>query len=187
MFCSQCGVSNVQQAKFCSSCGAPLALAAESAIRQAAISTETPKFAGFWLRTLALIIDGVLCQIAAFILAFPLGFALGVSMAGTSPMSEIEAVAGGLGFVLGILIQWLWFTVPESSRWQATVGKKLLGLKVTDEAGERIGFGRANGRYWSKILSALLLCIGFIMVAFTGKKQGLHDKIASTLVVRANA
>lgn len=86
--------------------------------------------------------------------------------------------------MLGILIQWLWFTIPESSKWQATVGKKMLGLKVTDEKGERIGFGKANGRYWSKILSILILFIGFVMVAFTEKKQGLHDKMAGTFVVK---
>lgn len=61
----------------------------------------------------------------------------------------------------------------------------MVGLKVTDENGARIGFGKANGRYWSKILSALILFIGFVMVAFTEKKQGLHDKIAGTLVVKA--
>jgi uncharacterized RDD family membrane protein YckC len=108
-------------------------------------------------------------------------------MAGTSSLSEIEAAGQGLGFVLGVLIQWLWFTIAESSKWQATIGKKMVGLKVTDENGERIGFGKANWRYWSKILSALILFVGFVMVAFTEKKQGLHDKIAGTLVVKVNA
>ena len=59
-----------------------------------------------------------------------------------------------------------------------------LGMKVTDLAGNRISFLRATGRYFAKIISALILFIGFIMVAFTEKKQGLHDMIAGTLVVR---
>jgi len=63
----------------------------------------------------------------------------------------------------------------------------MVGLKVTDENGERIGFGKANVRYWSKFLSFLILYVGFVMVAFTEKKQGLHDKIAGTLVVKVNA
>jgi uncharacterized RDD family membrane protein YckC len=129
----------------------------------------------------------VLCDVATVILVFPLGLALGASMDGTHSSSEIEAAGQGLGFVLGVLIQWLWFTIPESSKWQATIGKKMVGLKVTDENGERIGFGKANWRYWSKILSGLILFVGFVMVAFTEKKQGLHDKIAGTLVVKVNA
>lgn len=82
------------------------------------------------------------------------------------------------------MIEWLYWTVFESSSWQATPGKRMLGLRVTDMDGNRIGFGRANARYWSKILSFLILLIGFLMVAFTRRKQGLHDLIASTLVLR---
>lgn len=187
MFCPQCGTDN-REARFCTNCGAQLALVAEPTINlKTAASSKTVKFAGFWFRALAAIIDGVLCQTATFIIVLPLGFALGASMAATSSLSEIEAASQGLGYVFGILIQWLWFTIAESSKWQASIGKKMVGLKVTDENGERISFGKANGRYWSKILSALILCIGFVMVAFTEKKQGLHDKIAGTLVVKTNA
>jgi uncharacterized RDD family membrane protein YckC len=186
MFCPQCGANNSQDAKFCAGCGTQLILAAETATRQPVASAVLPRLAGFWFRTLAAIIDTVLCQVVTIVLVFPLGFALGASMAGKSSISDVQAVAQGMGFVLGILINWLWFTISESSRWQATIGKKLFGIRVTDETGARIGFGRANGRYWSKILSVLILGIGFVMVAFTKKKQGLHDKIAGTLVVKAN-
>ena len=78
----------------------------------------------------------------------------------------------------------LYFPVMESSGRQATFGKQICGLAVTDTHGRRISFGRAVGRYLAKILSALLLCIGFLMVAFTHRKRGLHDVIAGTLVVR---
>ena len=64
--------------------------------------------------------------------------------------------------------------------------KKALGLSVTDLSGNRIGFGRATGRYFAKILSGLILLIGFIMVAFTQRKQGLHDMLAGTLVYKAS-
>ncbi len=99
-------------------------------------------------------------------------------------MDEIEAAGQGLGFIMGVLIQWLYFTVSESSTWQATLGKKMFGLKVTDLEGNKIGFGKANSRYWSKIISAVILLIGFIMVAFTARKQELHDIIARTLVMK---
>ena len=93
--------------------------------------------------------------------------------------------------VLDIFIQvpltWLYYAVLTSSSWQATVGKKVLGLKVVDENGDRISFGRATGRYFAKIPSALILCIGFLMVAWTNRKRGLHDMIANTLVVKDHA
>lgn len=186
MVCRQCGASNIQEASFCSSCGARLSLAAEAVSQSTSSMPEVLSFAGFWWRALALVIDTVLCQLASIIIVLPLGFALGVSMSGTSSLQEIEAAGEGLGFVLGILIHWLWFTLSESSVWQASVGKKMLGLTVTDEKGDRIGFGKANARYWSKILSSLFFLMGFIMAAFTQRKQGLHDKIAGTLVIRAD-
>ena len=75
----------------------------------------------------------------------------------------------------------------ESSANQATVGKMALGIQVTDLQGNRISFGRALGRTLAKILSGLILLIGYIMAAFTEKKQGLHDMIAGTLVVKKGA
>ena len=70
-----------------------------------------------------------------------------------------------------------------SSEKQATVGKMVLGMVVTDVNGGRISFGRATGRHFAKWLSALILGIGFLMAAFTERKQALHDMIADTLVV----
>ena len=81
-----------------------------------ATSAPSPTYAGFGFRVLALVIDGVLCQIIAVIVVLPLAFALGASMAGTSSAMEIEAAGSGLGFFIGILVQWLWFTIPESSK-----------------------------------------------------------------------
>jgi uncharacterized RDD family membrane protein YckC len=71
----------------------------------------------------------------------------------------------------------------ESSSRQATVGKIALGLRVTDLNGERITFLRATGRYFGKIISGMILYIGFIMAAFTEKRQALHDLMAECLVV----
>ncbi len=136
------------------------------------------KYAGFWFRVIAAIVDAIITQIAAIVIMLPFAFALEGQMDG----NKIEGQF--LAFVMGIFIQWLYFTVSESSMWQATLGKKMLGLKVTDMNGNKIGFGKANGRYWSKIISAIILLLGFIMVAFTAKKQGLHDIIAGTLVMK---
>lgn len=86
--------------------------------------------------------------------------------------------------IFTILVSWLYYAIMESSSKQGTLGKMATGLKVTDLNGNRISFGRASGRYFGRILSGIILDIGFLMIAFTQKKQGLHDMIAETLVVK---
>jgi len=85
---------------------------------------------------------------------------------------------------VGFLCAWIYFASLESSASQATLGKRMLGLKVADLSGGRISFGRATGRYFAKILSGVILLIGYIMAGFTEKKQALHDMLAGTLVLR---
>lgn len=80
---------------------------------------------------------------------------------------------------------WIYEAGLESSSKQATLGKMALGLRVTDKYGRRITFARASGRYFSKLLSRILM-IGYIMAGFTARKQALHDMIAGTLVVRTS-
>ena len=71
----------------------------------------------------------------------------------------------------------------ESSVKRATLGKMALGIAVTDVDGRRITFMRATGRHFAKMISGLILLIGYLMAAWTKKKQGLHDILAGTLVV----
>ena len=88
-----------------------------------------------------------------------------------------------IGFLLTLVLRWLYFALMESSDWQATLGKRALGIKVTDDAGERIDFGRATWRYASAAVSYLILYIGFMLAGWTARKQALHDLIAGTCVV----
>ncbi|GAA4428566.1 hypothetical protein GCM10023188_12900 [Pontibacter saemangeumensis] len=81
------------------------------------------------------------------------------------------------------VIHWLYFTVLQSSLKQATIGKFTLGLRVTDLRGKRISFARANFRYFARALSVLPLCLGFLLVLSTRRKQALHDYISGTVVV----
>jgi uncharacterized RDD family membrane protein YckC len=134
-------------------------------------------YAGFWSRFVALILDSIILGIISIIIGFVVGLVLGV--AGMGPES-----AGGVGNLLGILIGWLYYAYQESSPKQATIGKQAFGMKVTDLDGNPISFARATGRYFAKVLSGIILLIGYIMAAFTEKKQGLHDMIAGTLVVK---
>jgi len=96
------------------------------------------------------------------------------------------ATAGGItAYGITLIGGILYFVLMESSAKQGTLGKMALGLVVTDTNGNRISPARALGRYFAKILSGAILMIGFIMVAFTERKQGLHDMLANTLVLRA--
>ncbi len=129
-------------------------------------------YAGFLRRLVAYLIDGVIFYAVFFIVGFVLGALLGASQ-------EIQVFIS----LISIVIAWLYFAMMESSDKQATFGKMAIGIKVTDMSGRRISFGRATGRYFAKIVSGIILLIGYIMVAFTAKKQGLHDMMAGTLVV----
>lgn len=136
-------------------------------------ATDTFDYAGFWLRFFAFILDAVLLGAIALLISV---FFFAINMT-----DEEASVA--MQFLM-IFVQWLYFAKQESGPYQATPGKRTMRIKVTDTQGNPISFGRATGRYFSKILSALILGIGFIMAGFTRQKQALHDQIASCLVVR---
>ena len=134
-------------------------------------------YAGFWKRFAAAIIDLIITMIGGF----ALGFVSGMVM--IAARIKDPALLQGINFIIGILLVWIYFAMMESSPRQGTLGKMALGIKVTDTAGETIGFGRATSRHFGRYLSSILLGIGYIMVAFTPKKQGLHDMMAGCLVV----
>ena len=140
------------------------------------------QYAGFWIRSFATLIDIAALWCAEVAVVFVLW------ESGLLPLTEKE-IGEGLGLFLvvifGIFPAWPYFTILESSKRQSTFGKRLLGLRVTDDDGERIGFSQANTRYWSKVVSYLPFFAGFIMIAFSERKQGLHDHVAKTLVVRS--
>jgi uncharacterized RDD family membrane protein YckC len=96
------------------------------------------------------------------------------------------AMLGGVIFLFPVILTegWLYYALMETSTYQATIGKRALGLKVTGMNGEPVSFGKATVRYFGKILSHLILGIGYMMAAFTAKKQALHDLLAGCLVIR---
>ncbi|MFZ0638588.1 MAG: RDD family protein [Candidatus Acidiferrales bacterium] len=146
-------------------------------------------YAGFWLRFVAWIIDRIILGVAFSFISFPLMAASTMrTWIGHPPQSPEELIAFVTAFskiaLLALVFNWLYYALLESSAWQATIGKKTLGLEVTDMAGRRISFARASGRFFGKIISALILWIGYIMAGFTAQKQALHDIMAGCLVMR---
>ncbi len=157
-------------------------------------------YAGFGQRLLAFIIDGIIIGIVYTVILTPIMTVIGLGIASEAQnmqgLSEDEATAATVGMVGSILaavgtailaiyaIQLLYYAIMESSKYQASVGKLAMGIKVVDLNGNRVSFGTAFIRAIGKILSGAIMYIGYLMAAFTEKKQGLHDMIASTLVVK---
>lgn len=212
MYCSKCGASVADGIAFCSACGQPMVgfSVGKTAAATPSVGPVAPggtvyappaqagwqapaarpvAYAGFWLRFVALIIDQLLLYFVGMILFLPFAASMGMRGMMTGRPPDVQALFPMIHAMLRLallrmVIHWLYYSLLESSAWQATLGKKALGLEVTDLDGNRISFGRATGRFFAKIISGIILLIGYIMAGFTEKKQALHDILAGTLVIR---
>lgn len=207
MYCGQCGAECAAGQKFCVKCGKPVAEGAAAASPAAASAPAAPSppaqgpaqpassnpyapphaatsfdgadgpariHAGFWRRFAAFVIDIVGFYVAIFLVALGMRASLGAGQ----PMAEAL-----LMLVAGIAM-FLYFPLMESSGAQGTLGKQLLGIRVTNVEGGRIGFWHSVGRNVCRLLSSLPLYIGYMAAGFTKHKQAFHDMIAGTLVVK---
>ena len=185
MFCPHCGHENIDDARYCARCGKEIVQKVDTPVPPSQPAPEPPplqpqprthvppsidiqpvEYAGFWLRFIAFLIDAIVLFALDFVLTL--------------------VTFGGYVFMFGVpvIISWLYYALMESSEKQATLGKLAVGLAVTDCAHRRISFARATGRHFAKWISAVLMFIGYLMIGFTAKKQGLHDMLADTLVVK---
>ena len=145
------------------------------------------RYGKFWERLVAAVIDGLLMQAVGVVLGFlGIGMSLSDSIAmQTNPEAGLDNLTGmGMAIGTSMMIQWLYFAYMESSERQATLGKMAMGLRVVDVSGERVSFLQATGRHFGKIISGIILLIGYLIQPFTEKKQTLHDIMAGTLVVK---
>lgn len=156
---------------------------------------STSDFAGFWLRFVAFIIDSIILSVVYLILLQPLfAFLLPIKY---DRWSELEPEGETTGVTMWPTISYLGYaelslfvtiilyhTLMESSKYQGSLGKLALELKVTDAEGEKLNFGKALLRNIAKMISSLTMLIGYVMAGLTSKKQALHDIIANALVVK---
>lgn len=208
MYCSKCGRAVGDEAAFCGSCGQPTGATGAVQTQVGVLPPPPPLppqtqaavpigvlYAGFWLRVVAAIIDylilgipfGAIC-VAVFASALPelMRMQTEPTMVLVTFLPRIIVI--GVIYIVGA---WLYWAGMEGSKWQATLGKKALGLYVTDMEGRPATFGRTSGRFWAgrgigivPYLGGLYFLISCIMAGFTERKQALHDMIANCLVLR---
>jgi uncharacterized RDD family membrane protein YckC len=204
MFCPKCGKETDASGKFCQWCGSDIDAVAPKAVMKTEPEEEDEEetslagnYAGLGRRFLAFIVDWIFLFIFIAVAATFFNLVQGLKYlyylvvqrapiyalteAGTTDAAMIPIIAS-VG-VLFIIIPWLYFAGFECSKGQATPGKTLLRMVVTDWDGNRISFARATLRHFVKIISALILFIGFIMIGLTKKRQGLHDIVSGCLVL----
>ena len=190
MFCTNCGSNLAEGARFCPGCGEAAGgtgpVHAFAAVRPGAAPVQAPDpppqafaYAGFWRRLFALLLDAAILVVPNLVFGGMIGFAVG-----KGPWAQGGPTAILAGQLVVTLISWLYFAGLESRWKQATFGKMALGIKVVDLGGARVSFLRATGRHFGKAVSALILSIGFLLAAFTSRKQALHDMMAGCLVVK---
>jgi uncharacterized RDD family membrane protein YckC len=147
-------------------------------IADGSAATPEVKYAGFWKRLVAFVVDLGVTSIIFFGLAIIAPILLGPSLG--VPRGSVILASGAVAW---LVITWLYWALMESSSKQGTLGKGLLGIVVTDAEGNRMSFRKATVRHLAKVASALPVLAGFVMAGFTAKKQGLHDLITGSRVV----
>jgi uncharacterized RDD family membrane protein YckC len=136
--------------------------------------------AGFLLRAVAFMIDIGLLWLVAWLVTIPLD----VPFISATPA---DLAAGNVLltlFAVMVFAAWLYFAGMESSGLQATLGKASMGIYVTDLRGMRASFPRTTIRHWARIVSTLIVFIGYLMAMFTPRRQALHDMLAGCLVLK---
>ena len=149
----------------------------------------TVQYAGFWLRVVAYFVDTLVLAPIGLIGFAILGgtiFANLGKLQGDPDPAVIMSLVGAYALTIFISLcgAWLYHAFMESSRHEGTLGKKAMGLRVTDENGNRISFARASGRFFGKMITGMTVGIGYAMAGFTERRQCLHDMIAGCLVVK---
>ncbi|UCB43633.1 MAG: RDD family protein [Dehalococcoidales bacterium] len=185
MKCKICGQDNPLEASFCGSCGAVLADTIESVVPEAALTPSrvvpavSVEYAGFWIRFAASIIDSIIVEAVYFLFAFLLYRAVIADL--YSPFISV------FWFPIPWLLPWLYYWLFIGLKGQ-TLGKMAVGIKVINIQGEKPGLGLAALReIVGKLVSSIVFCLGYLWIAFDEQKQGWHDKIASTYVVKVES
>jgi len=201
MFCPKCGKETDASGKFCQWCGADIgslpAPASPVVTQEEEDGPDIGVYAGLGRRFVAFIVDFIIIILFDLVAMAVLGLTRGIQNSYFYFVQRVPVdtltTEGTMGALLGsiiaaygivlIVIPWLYFAGFESSRSQATPGKLLMHIVVTDMTGNKPTFACVTLRHFAKFVSALVIFIGFLMIGLTQRRQGLHDRIAGCLVL----
>ncbi len=188
--CSGCHTPNSPTSQYCYKCGLKLPDKVGSGFEY------TGRYAGFWIRLLASFIDGIILGIINSVVMMITFLSIYgstsdflktlesyVTLEGTLPDSFWTFY--GIYYLVSLIVSIAYYTIAIG-KWGRTIGKKALGLKILKADGSRVSYWRAFGRYWAYVLNGFTLYIGFLVIAFTEKKRGLHDYICDTVVIKTD-
>lgn len=197
-YCSQCGrpapeeeLARFGGQMFCAACKPVHAQTLREGVAAQAGRTGTGyEYGGFWIRVVAQVTDSIIVSMVLTAIQY----AVISPLIGFNPLpqprsaDQLEALSGMLAFILAsVLVGLAGGSCYEGffvNRFGATPGKMIFSMKVVRPDGMPLSLGRAFGRYFAKLLSAMTFFIGYLMVAFDGEKRGLHDLICDTRVVK---
>ncbi len=148
-------------------------------LQEGAILKEGLVYGGFWIRVAAKILDSIIVGVVNVLIGLPLQLAAGLSGEPDATFYIVTAITYVLQLSMAAA-----YTIFFLGRFGATPGKMVCKLKVVTPEGNKIGYGRACGRHFAEMLSAIILYIGYIMVAFDEEKRALHDRICNTRVIQ---
>lgn len=195
-FCSECGrpfpaheMVTIGTATVCAQCK-PVYM---QRMREGGQAIGVRRYAGFWIRFVAILIDGIILFVVGLIVGLPLRMLLGVGAVSVARSQDPSAALAALPAMLGMmgvsvfinLVVGVAYDVYFVSQKGGTLGKLALGLQIIRLDGSRLSMGQAFGRYFAKFLSAIILYIGFIMAGLDSEKRALHDRICNTLVIHS--
>jgi uncharacterized RDD family membrane protein YckC len=138
-------------------------------------------YAKFWSRFWATVIDAILISIVDRIISNIMGYGTTTTYTRNNYSYQVSQVSVNLSFSI---VAYLYYSIMESSAWQATLGKRFMQLEVTNMEGGKLTFVQATIRFWSKLISIIILFIGYFMNIWDPKGQTLHDKLANALVIK---
>jgi uncharacterized RDD family membrane protein YckC len=182
MKCHNCGQENPAEARFCSNCGTILTAIIEPKYPSAPtvpLPVNAIEYSGFWIRLAAAIIDYIIVSAVISIIRMLIFIPMFIGR-GWNPLSSPMIASLGMTYFLALLYFWL-FTGLKGQ----TLGKMAVGIKVVDKQGNRPDLGCAALReIVGRLVSTITLFIGFFWIAGDKEKQGWHDKIADTHVIK---
>jgi uncharacterized RDD family membrane protein YckC len=182
MKCPKCGTAVDHDLKFCDYCGNPLRPLTSPPQNLSSLVPETrDRYAGFWRRLFATIIDSLIVFFVSLVLT---RFLDAANILDDSAVSAPTARDALMSSAFGFVFWWIYFAGFESSVLQATPGKLVCNVMVTDSYGNRITFWRASNRYFAKMLTGLTFGLGYLCMLFTPRRQTLHDVLSGCYVMR---